>query len=200
MDPRKLGSSPERKRQIKQRGRPHGTRFAPIETRVSQEYTDSADNEREKAEGVDPVRDANQRRVPGRIQNLWVLNREPCDVSRRRHCWCAESSTRKCGRQQRPGVGWSRQERTLLCLLPVPVCTEIVLNALPNSSKWPYSRRFRCGPTCLWNTGFSLDQPHHAELRITLQKLPRWKLGSLSASTSAFTFPKVVSGLCLMPS
>jgi hypothetical protein len=46
----------------------------------------------------------------------------------------------------------------------------------------------------------SLDQPRHAELRITLQKLPRWKLGSLSASTSAFTFPKVVSGLCLMPS
>jgi hypothetical protein len=44
------------------------------------------------------------------------------------------------------------------------------------------------------------SRPRHEELRITLQKLPRWKLGSLSASTSAFTFPKVVSGLCLMPS
>jgi hypothetical protein len=42
--------------------------------------------------------------------------------------------------------------------------------------------------------------PRHAELRITLQKLPRWKVASLSARTSAFTLPKVVSGLCLMPS
>ena len=39
-----------------------------------------------------------------------------------------------------------------------------------------------------------------AEARITLQKLPRLKDGSLSARTSAFTLPNVVSGLCLMPS
>lgn len=38
------------------------------------------------------------------------------------------------------------------------------------------------------------------ELRMTLQKLPRWKCRSLSAITSALTLPKVVSGLCLMPS
>jgi hypothetical protein len=43
-------------------------------------------------------------------------------------------------------------------------------------------------------------QPDQREPRITLQKFPRWKCGSLSASTSAFTLPKVVSGLCLMPS
>jgi hypothetical protein len=42
--------------------------------------------------------------------------------------------------------------------------------------------------------------PRQADLRITLQKLPRVKCGSLSASTSALTLPKVVSGLCLMPS
>jgi hypothetical protein len=45
-----------------------------------------------------------------------------------------------------------------------------------------------------------MDQPRQAEPRITLQKLPRWKCGSLSAITSALTLPKVVSGLCLMPS
>src|SRR6266436_2591770 len=39
-----------------------------------------------------------------------------------------------------------------------------------------------------------------ADPRITLQKLPRLKAGSLSASTSALTLPNVVSGLCLMPS
>jgi hypothetical protein len=37
-------------------------------------------------------------------------------------------------------------------------------------------------------------QPIQLELRTTLQKLPRTNLGSLSASTSALTFPKVVSG------
>jgi hypothetical protein len=42
--------------------------------------------------------------------------------------------------------------------------------------------------------------PRQADARITLQKLPRRKDGSLSARTSAFTLPKVVSGLCLMPS
>ena len=44
------------------------------------------------------------------------------------------------------------------------------------------------------------DQPRQCEQRMTLQKLPRWKCGSLSAITSALTLPKVVSGLCLMPS
>lgn len=42
--------------------------------------------------------------------------------------------------------------------------------------------------------------PRQAEARITLQKLTRAKCGSLSASTSALTLPKVVSGLCLLPS
>ena len=35
---------------------------------------------------------------------------------------------------------------------------------------------------------------------LALQKFVRWNFGSLSASTSAFTLPNVVSGLCLMPS
>jgi hypothetical protein len=43
-------------------------------------------------------------------------------------------------------------------------------------------------------------QPGQRDLRITLQKFPRWKCGSLSARTSALTLPKVVSGLCFMPS
>src|ERR1700729_3743148 len=39
-----------------------------------------------------------------------------------------------------------------------------------------------------------LDYARHAELRITLQKLPRWKCGSLSAIPSALTLPNVVAG------
>src|SRR6516164_7859719 len=42
-------------------------------------------------------------------------------------------------------------------------------------------------------------QPFQREPRITLQKFPRTNWGSLSARTSAFTLPKVVSGLCLIP-
>jgi hypothetical protein len=48
--------------------------------------------------------------------------------------------------------------------------------------------------------GAPTSQTAQAERRITLQKLPGWKFGSLSAITSASTLPKVVSGSCLMPS
>lgn len=43
-------------------------------------------------------------------------------------------------------------------------------------------------------------QPDQAEARITRQKFSGWNEGSLSASTSALTVPKVVSGLCCIPS
>jgi hypothetical protein len=43
-------------------------------------------------------------------------------------------------------------------------------------------------------------QAGQADPRITLQKFPRLKAGSLSASTSALTLPNVVSGLCFIPS
>ena len=48
--------------------------------------------------------------------------------------------------------------------------------------------------------GNGLAQPIQPEPRMTLQKLPRTNLGSLSASTSALTLPKVVSGFLWMPS
>jgi hypothetical protein len=53
-----------------------------------------------------------------------------------------------------------------------------------------------------WDQGNDRGQPHadQADPRITLQKLPRLKVGSLSARTSALTLPNVVSGLLLMPS
>jgi len=56
-----------------------------------------------------------------------------------------------------------------------------------------------------WSTprllSVSMDaHPRQAEPRITLQKLLRVKCGSLSASTSALTLPKVVCGFGLMPS
>src|SRR3984885_2122770 len=43
-------------------------------------------------------------------------------------------------------------------------------------------------------------QPRQGDSRITLQKFVRRKFGSLSASTSALTFPNVVCGLPLIPS
>src|SRR5216684_4169390 len=46
----------------------------------------------------------------------------------------------------------------------------------------------------------SISQPFQREPRMTVQKFIRWNFGSLSANTSAFTLPNVVSGLCLMPS
>jgi hypothetical protein len=49
-------------------------------------------------------------------------------------------------------------------------------------------------------SGLRNVQVRQAELRITLQKLVAVKDGSLSASTSALTLPKVVLGLCRLPS
>jgi hypothetical protein len=46
----------------------------------------------------------------------------------------------------------------------------------------------------------SARQPLQADPLITLQKLPRLKVGSLSLSTPALPLPKVMSGSCLMPS
>jgi hypothetical protein len=51
-----------------------------------------------------------------------------------------------------------------------------------------------------YETPDELIQAGQADPRITLQKLPRLKAGSLSASTSALTLPNVVSGLCFIPS
>jgi hypothetical protein len=42
--------------------------------------------------------------------------------------------------------------------------------------------------------------PDQAKARIMRQKFSGWNEGSLSASTSALTVPKLVSGLCRIPS
>ncbi len=60
------------------------------------------------------------------------------------------------------------------------------------------NRRHRLSPE-RW-VGGGCRQACQCDPRMTEQKLPRWKCGSLSAITSALTLPKVVSGLCLMPS
>src|SRR4029077_17236073 len=71
------------------------------------------------------------------------------------------------------------------------VALSIIVSSFKLASYAPWRRRF-----------FEADcgQPGQRDSRITLQKFPRWKCGSLSARTSALTLPKVVSGLCLMPS
>jgi hypothetical protein len=56
--------------QIEKRRSPLAASFTPIETRVSQKYGNAADDKRKKAEGVDPVGNADQGRMPRRIQNL----------------------------------------------------------------------------------------------------------------------------------
>jgi len=50
--------------QIEKRRSPLAASFTPIETRVSQEYGNAADDKRKKAEGVDPVGNADQGRMP----------------------------------------------------------------------------------------------------------------------------------------
>lgn len=60
----------ERERQIDERRSSHGTGFTPIETRVREKYGDSAQDEGDEAQGVDPVSDAHQSGMPGRIQNF----------------------------------------------------------------------------------------------------------------------------------
>ncbi|VWD63206.1 hypothetical protein BLA39750_07684 [Burkholderia lata] len=68
----------------------------------------------------------------------------------------------------------------------------------PDQYRSPDSRLTRSVPGIVRQK--EANQPAHADDRITLQKFPAWKCGSLSASTSAFTLPNVVSGLCLIPS
>jgi hypothetical protein len=56
--------------QIEERRSSLAASFTPIETGVSQEYGNAADDKRKKAEGVDPVGNADQGRMPRRTQNL----------------------------------------------------------------------------------------------------------------------------------
>jgi hypothetical protein len=59
----------KRKWQIEKRGSALAASFAPIKTRVSQKYGNAAYDKRKKAEGVDPVGNADQGRMPRGIQN-----------------------------------------------------------------------------------------------------------------------------------
>jgi hypothetical protein len=75
--PARRSAQHERKRKIQDGRGSHATCFAPIKTRMSQKYADAADGKTEKAEGVDPMGDANQGRMPRRIQNICVLDCDP---------------------------------------------------------------------------------------------------------------------------
>src|SRR6266446_8633988 len=60
----------EWERQIEQRGSPDGARFTPIKTRMRDQNRDAADQQANKAQRIDPVRDADQSGMPWRIPNL----------------------------------------------------------------------------------------------------------------------------------
>ena len=66
---------------------------------------------------------------------------------------------------------------------------------LPTTPSTPVCGVARCQPARMGQC-----QPDQAEARITRQKFSGWNERSLSASTSALTVPKVVSGLCRIPS
>ena len=59
-----------RKRQIEERGRSNASRFAPVKMWMGQDNGNAADHQPEKAERENPVSDADQRGVAGRIQNV----------------------------------------------------------------------------------------------------------------------------------
>ena len=59
-----------RKRKIEQGGSADASRFTPVKMRMRQDNAEAADHQSEKAERENPVSDADQRRVAGRIQNF----------------------------------------------------------------------------------------------------------------------------------
>jgi hypothetical protein len=69
------------------------------------------------------------------------------------------------------------------------------ISRLPATPSTVVSGVARCQPARMGQC-----QPDQAEARITRQKFSGWNEGALSASTSALTVPKVVSGLCRIPS
>jgi len=97
--PTRRAAQHERKRKIEDGRGSHATCFAPIKTRMSQKYADAANGKPEKAEGVDPMGDANQGRVPRRIQNICVLDCDPWEVRGLRHCKWGKINTGNYGKQ-----------------------------------------------------------------------------------------------------
>ncbi len=60
----------ERNRKIDQRGSSYAARFAPVEARVGYENCDTADHEGNESGCSDPVSDADDRRMPWRIEAI----------------------------------------------------------------------------------------------------------------------------------
>src|SRR5450631_1138484 len=78
--------------------------------------------------------------------------------------------------------------------------SSVVLSGVRRHRAYLFGRRLKNLQCFDFRSHGSGAYPRQADPRMTLQKLPRVKCGSFSASTSALTLPKVVSGLCLMPS
>src|SRR5437879_11693339 len=86
----------ERNREIDERRSPQGACFAPIETRVSDENGDAADEQAKETERRDPMSDADGRGVLRRSQAFRALDREPWKVGGLRHNRCCDHSTEYC--------------------------------------------------------------------------------------------------------
>ena len=86
--PARLVHQHERERQIDERWSAYGTRFAPIETGVSEENGDPTDKQTNEGHRRDPMGDADESRVPRRIEPIQFSYRELRDARGLRHEWC----------------------------------------------------------------------------------------------------------------
>lgn len=78
----------ERQREIDKRGSSHSAGSPQSKTRVRQENADSANQQADETDRVDPVSNADESGVPRSIQNVRVSDREPGEVCGLRHNWC----------------------------------------------------------------------------------------------------------------
>src|SRR5882762_3257491 len=62
--PSRWASRHEWERQIDERGSAHGTRFAPIKARMSEQNGDAADEQAKETQRINPMGDADDSRVP----------------------------------------------------------------------------------------------------------------------------------------
>src|SRR5437588_4061284 len=83
----------ERNRKVNEGGSSHCACFTPVETRMCDKNGDTADEQAKETDRRDPVGNADDRRVPRRIQALRASDCEPRQVRSLRHNHRSDNST-----------------------------------------------------------------------------------------------------------
>jgi hypothetical protein len=104
---------------------------------------------------------------------------------------------RRLGPRYHPGVGGERRRVLAVLVISSGRCPH---PPIASPQMWSRIRLWGFATGNYLYPGSHPVQPGHCDSRITLQKLLRWKCGSLSARTSALTVPNVVFGLYFIPS